>query len=129
MFKFFMGTTDNFLCNNLKAIFEKTETKYKNKNLNFNLFKELESLKLDALVSKEENSSDFEKNVKFKIKVLLGVYFVAIPFLAFILITHIFSFAYAYAFILTFAVAILATVRMESIIHKYAHKRCVKARC
>ena len=129
MFKLFMGTTDNFLCNNLKAIFEKTETKYKDRNLNFNLFKELESLKLNALVSKVENGSDFEKSIKSKLKILLGIYFVAIPFLAFILVTFIFSFAYDYAFILTFTVAILATVRMDSIIHKYAHYRCARAGC
>jgi len=50
MFKLFLNTTDNFLCNNLKAIFEKAERKYQNSSVD--LSKELEKLELNALVSR-----------------------------------------------------------------------------
>ena len=129
MLKLFLNTTDNFLCNNLKSIFEKTEKKYQNSSMKINLFNELESLKFNSLVSREYRSSNFEKNVKFKLKILLGVFFVAIPLFAFISITYLFNAEYSYAFVLTFIVAVLATIRMEKIIHRYAQNRYSKLSC
>lgn len=129
MLKLFMSATDNFLCSNLKSIFEKTEQSYKDRRMNIDLFKELERLKLSALVSREGNSSHFEKSIKLKLKLLLGIFFVIVPLFSLILITYLLGLEYSYAFTLTFAVAILATVRMENIIHRYARKRCVKTSC
>lgn len=129
MLKLFMNTTDNFLCNNLKSIFEKTEQSYKDRRMSIDLSKEFERLKLSALVSREGNSSHFEKSIKFKLKLLLGVFFVVVPLFSLILITYILGLEYSYAFTLTFAVAILGTIRMENIIHRYARKRCMKASC
>jgi len=127
MFKLFINTTDNFLCNNLKSIFEKAEKKYQNNSID--LFTELKKLELNALVSREQNSSSFEKNVKLKLKILLGIFFVAIPLFAFVSFTYVLHAKYSYAFIFTFAIAVFATMRMEKIIHRYAQKRCSKLRC
>jgi hypothetical protein len=127
--KLFLNTTDNFLCNNLKTIFEKSEKIYKKRDLEIDLFKELKNLEFNSLVSVRGSSSNFEKDVKLKLKVLLGLFFVALPLFAFVIITYLFSFEYSYAFIFTFAVALLATMRMENIIHKYAHRRYLKASC
>jgi hypothetical protein len=127
MFKLFLNTTDNFLCNNLKTIFEKAEKKYQDSSVD--LFKELEKLELNALVSREHDSSNFEKNVKLKLKIVLGIFFVAIPLFAFVSFTYLFHGQYSYAFIFTFAIALFATMRMEKIIHRYAQKRCSKLRC
>lgn len=129
MLKLFINTTDNFLCDNLKAIFEKTEQSYKNRSMKIDIFKELERLKYSALVSREENSSNFEKSIKLKLKLLLGVFFVGVPLLSLITIAYSFDLQYSYAFALTFAVAVLATIRMENIIHRYACKRFSKASC
>ncbi len=123
MLKLFLNTTDSFLCNNLKSIFEKTEKSYKNKNIQIDLFKELKNLEFNSLVNTQGSHSNFEKYVKFKLKVLLGTFFVAIPLLSFVLITYLFNLEYSYAFALTFLVALLATMRMENIIHKYSQKR------
>ena len=129
MFKLFLNTIDNFLCNNFKSIFEATENKYKSKSLNINLLMELENLKFNPLVGIQGISSDFEKSIKFKLKLLMGVFFVLIPLLAFVLIIYVFSLEYSYAFALTFLVALLATMRMEKIVHRYAQKRSSKASC
>ena len=129
MFKLFLNTTDNFLCNNLKSIFEATENKYKNRNMNVNLLKELENLELNSLVSVQGVNSDFEKSIKSKLRLLMGVFFMAIPLFAFVLITYMFSLEYSYAFALTFVIALLATMRMEKVVHQYAQKRYLKASC
>ena len=129
MFKLFLNTTDNFLCNNLKSIFEATEKKYKNRSLHVNLLKELENLKLNSLVSVQGMGSDFEKSIKSKLRLLMGVFFMVIPLLSFVLITYMFNFEYSYAFALTFIIALLATMRMEKVVHRYAQKRYSKASC
>ena len=97
--------------------------------MSIDIFKELERLKLSALVSREANSSNFEKSIKLKLKLLLGVFFVVVPLFSLIAITYIFDLQYSYAFTLTFAVAVLATIRMENIIHRYACKRFSKTSC
>jgi hypothetical protein len=129
MYKLFLNTTDNFLCNNLKSIFEATEKKYRNRSLPINLLKELENLELNSLVSVKGMSSDFEKSIKSKLRLLMGVFFMAIPLFAFVLITYVFSLEYSYAFALTFVVALLATMRMEKIVHRYVQKRYSKVSC
>lgn len=129
MLKLFMNTTDNFLCNNLKAIFEKTEQSYKNRSINIDIYKELERLELSALVSRDENSSNFEKIIKLKLKLLISIFFIAVPLFSLITITYIFDLQYSYAFALTFAITVLATIRMENIIHRYTCKRSSKASC
>ena len=129
MFKLFLNTTDNFLCNNLRSIFEATENKYKSRSLKINLLKELENLEFNPIVGIQGMSSDFEKSIKLKLRLLMGVFFVAIPLLAFVVITYVFSLEYSYAFALTFVIALLATMRMEKIVHRYAQKRYSKVSC
>ncbi|MFA6191607.1 MAG: hypothetical protein WC665_04565 [Sulfurimonas sp.] len=123
MIKLFLNKTDDFLCKNVRNIFEKTEDVYKNRGLKVNLMQELHNLEFNPIVCSVSGSSNFEKNIKIKIKALLGMFFVAIPLFAFSLITYILNIDYAYAFVFTFVVAILVSSRMDDIAKRYAQRR------
>ena len=123
MFNLWLTKTDDFLCNNVRKIFENLEDNYKNNNQKINLIRELEHFELDPLVSMNSGSSNFEKDVKFKLKVVIGLFFVLIPLISFILLSHIIGIQYSYAFVFTFAVAIFASIRMDKIASKYSNFR------
>ena len=119
----FLNVTDGFLFNSLKTIVEKTENRYEKRGLQINLSKELDALEEDPLVCREGSCSAFMKNIKLNIKLLLGVFFVAIPLFAFSSVSYVLNFDYSYAFVLTFIVAVFSSSRMENIVHKYTQLR------
>ena len=119
----FLNVTDSFLLNNLKAIVDKAETNSRNKGLPVNLVNELDVLDDDPLVCREGTCSAFMKSIKMNIKLLLGIFFVAVPLIAFSSITYLFNFDYSYAFVLTFIVALFSSIRMENTVHKYTQLR------
>jgi len=123
MIKLFLNKTDAFLCKNVKNIFEKAEHTYKSRGLEVNLIQELHNLEFNPLVCTIGKSSKFEKNIKIKIRAILGVFFVILPLFAFALVTYILNIDYAYAFISTFIVAILVASRMDEIAKRYAQRR------
>ncbi len=125
--KLFLSKTDDFLCKNVRNIFEKTESAYKSKGLEVNLMQELHNLEFNPIVCSLERSSNFEKNIKMKIKAVLGMFFVAIPLFAFVVVTYLLGIDYAYAFVLTFVVAILVSSRMDNIAQRYAQRRYLLA--
>ncbi len=129
MINTFLNFTDNFLCNNLKKIVDDIETRYRTKGLALDLPKELERLDEDAFVSRNLNRSDFEKQVKFNIKVLIGIFFVAVPLITFASISYLLDAHYSYAFVLTFIVALFSSVRMENIVHRYTQLRYSALAC
>jgi len=81
-----------------------------------NVLNELEKLKEDLLISRQVKTSDFEKIVRFDIKIVLGIFFVIVPIFGFSLFSYILNIEYSYGFVLTFLVAIFSTIRMESIL-------------
>ena len=119
----FLNVTDGFLFNSLKTIVEKTENRYEKRGLQINLSEELDALEVDPLVCREDSCSAFMKNIKLNIKLLLGVFFVAIPLFAFSSISYVLNFDYSYAFVLTFIVAVFSSIRMENIVHRYTQLR------
>ena len=125
----FLNVTDSFLLNSLKTIVEKAENRYQKRGLRINLSKELDTLDEDPLVCREGSCSAFMKNIKLNIKILLGVFFVAIPLFAFSSITYVLNFDYSYAFILTFIVAVFSSIRMENIVHRYTQLRLSTLAC
>ncbi len=127
MIKPFLNHTDNFLGNSVKNIFEKAENICKSKNKEFNLFKELENLKEDPIVSILSDSTKFEQHIKLKIKIMLGIFFVAIPLIVFMSVVTYLNLHPSYAFISTLVVAILATSRMDEIVNRYALSRTLEA--
>ncbi len=129
MIKTFLNFTDNFLCDNLKSIVTKTENYYRTKGMNLDLAKELEKLDDNALVGISAHMSEFEKKVKLNIKVLMGIFFVAVPLLAFSTITYLLNVEYSYAFVLTFVVALFSNIRLENIVHRYTQLRYSTLAC
>jgi hypothetical protein len=123
MIKLFLNKTDEFLCKNVKGIFEKAESAYKSKGLEVDLVQELRNLELNPLVCAAGRNSKFEKNIKIKIRMILGIFFVAIPLFGFALVTYIFNIDYLFAFISTFVVAMLVSYRMDEIAKRYAQRR------
>ena len=129
MIKTFLNFTDTFLCNHLKSIVEKTENYYQTKGMDLDLPHELDNLDDNALVGSTTHMSLFEKRVKFNIKVLMGIFFVAVPLLGFSSITYLLNAEYSYAFILTFAVALFSSIRLENIVHRYTQLRYSALAC
>lgn len=125
MIKLFLNKTDDFLCKNVKGIFEKTENSYKNRGLEIDLVEELNKLEINPFVCKVGASSSFEKNIKIRIKIVLGVFFVAIPLFAFALLTYMLGIDYLYAVLSTFLVAMLVSYRMDYIAKRYVSRRCL----
>lgn len=127
MIKLFLNKTDDFLCKNVKGIFEKAESTYKKKGLDVDLTQELRNLELNPLVCATGKNSKFERNIKIKIRIVLGMIFVAIPLFAFALLTYILNIDYLFAFVSTFVVAMLVSYRMDEIAKRYAQRRFLLA--
>ena len=123
MIKLFLNTTDKFLCDRVKSVFSTTESKLQKEYSQDKLLKELEKFQENPLGCTIGIHSKFEKNVKKKIKLILGIFFVFIPlvvFSAFAYFTHI---DISFALFATFAVAILVSSRMEEIAQRYVNFR------
>lgn len=123
----FLQTTDNFLSNRVKDIFETTEKKYTEHENNIDIMQELKKLQEDPLGCMIGNNSKFETTVKVKIKLILGLFFVIIPLLGFNLFTYITNLSSTYAFILTLVVAILVASRIEEIVNRYVQTRTLQS--
>ena len=123
MIKIFLNTTDNFLCKNVKNIFEKVENGFEKEEKSFNVLKELQSLEDNPLGCTIGNDSKFETAVKVKIKMYLAIFFVIVPLLGFAFLAYVSSVAYTYAFVLTFVVAVFVASRIEEIAKRYTATR------
>jgi len=129
MIKLFLNMTDEFLCKNVKDIFEKTESTYKSKGVDVDVAQELYHLESDPLVCAKTScrNSEFEKNIKIKIRAVLGIFFVVIPLIGFTTMTYMLNIDYLFAFVSTFAVAMAVSYRMDEITKRYAQRRFVLA--
>jgi hypothetical protein len=123
LLQFFLNTTDNFLCNSVKRVFEKTERSYKATDFGVDLRKELQSFQDKPLGCVIGVESKFETAIKLKIKMIIGLFFVLIPLLGFSTLALISEIKIIYAFIMTFVVAILVSSRMEEIAKRYVLTR------
>ena len=123
MFNFLLRQTDNFICTNVKSIFEGLETNYKNKDIKVDLNQELKSLEFDPFVRIRQKSSAFEKSIKLKLTSVIGIFFVLIPLAVMLYVSYDMNVPYAYAFIVTFVVAIFAAYRTNKVITRYSNFR------
>ncbi|WP_455756861.1 hypothetical protein [Sulfurimonas sp.] len=123
MFNLWLNKTDDFLCLNVRNIFENLEDTYQDKNKEINLIQELQHLELDPFVSIKNNSSSFERTVKFKLKAIVGIFFVLLPLISFLILFNFAGIDYSYAFVATFGVAIFASTRMDKIAARYSDFR------
>jgi multidrug transporter EmrE-like cation transporter len=123
MFKLFLNTTDKFLCNSVKSVFTNAESKFKAQYSQNTLLKELEKFQENPLGCTIGIHSKFEKNIKVKIKFILGIFFVFTPLVIFSAFTYLTHIDISYALFATFGVAILVSSRMEEIANRYVNFR------
>jgi len=123
MIKLFLNTTDKFLCDSVKSVFSKTESKLNTDYSESSLLKELEKFQENPLGCTIGIHSKFEKNVKIKIKFILGIFFVLIPLMVFSSFTYLTHIDISFALFATFGVAILVSSRMEEIAQRYVNFR------
>jgi len=123
MLKKLLFTTDTFLCNRVKTIFEKVETSYMQKDPNINIFQELQKLQENPLGCTIGNKDAFENSVKIKIKLIIGFFFVLLPLIGFALLAYIWHLDYVYSVLMTLSVAFFISMRLETIVQRYAHTR------
>lgn len=123
MIKLFLNTTDKFLCDSVKSVFSRTESKLNTDYSKSSLLKELEKFQENPLGCTIGIHSKFEKNVKMKIKLILGIFFVLIPLVVFSSFTYLTHIDISFALFATFGVAILVSSRMEEIAQRYVNFR------
>ncbi|EDZ62893.1 hypothetical protein SMGD1_1769 [Sulfurimonas gotlandica GD1] len=125
MIKQFLDLTDMFLCNSVRDIFEKVEDKHRNKNVDVNISQELKNFEANPLTCVVGCDTKFETNIKLQVKMMLGIFFVAIPLLGFLALSYILGMPSSYAFVFTFIVAMLATSRIDEIAKRYVSTRAL----
>lgn len=123
MTNIFLKATDDFICKNMKNIFENLEKTYTKRNEKINLFEELRNLKMNPFALTPNKSTSFEKELKHKLKIVIGIFFVSIPLVLLLTLTYINQLDYVYPIALTFAIAIFASSRTEKIADRYSHFR------
>ncbi|QOP45104.1 hypothetical protein [Sulfurimonas paralvinellae] len=123
MLKLFLNTTDKFLCNSVRSVFQKTEAQYSEKISKEKLIDELNRFKENPLECTLGMRSEFQKNVKTKIKLILGIFFVFIPLLVFGTFSYLTHIDITFAIFSTLAVALLVSSRMETIAKRYVNLR------
>lgn len=123
MLNYFLKKTDDFICLNVKNIFENLETNYKEHDKKVNLFQELKNLEFDPFVNINKESSSFEKSIKLKLKIIIGMFFVLLPLIPLLLASYVTEVQYTYAFLFTFIVAIFASTRTTKIASRYSKFR------
>ncbi|MEA3371359.1 MAG: hypothetical protein U9Q40_08455 [Campylobacterota bacterium] len=126
LIKLFLKTTDNFLFYSVKNAFEKAENRCQQEPIKIDVLKELKSFEENPLGCVIGVGSKFETNLKIKIKIVLGLFFVLIPVLGFGAISYFLTIPQTYAFIATFIVAILAASRMDEISRRYVQSRALE---
>ena len=126
MIKVFLNTTDNFLCASIKSTFTKAESRYKKDNLQLDLKKELNNFQENPLGCMIGIDSKFETNIKLKIKLILGLFFVVAPLLVFSLFSYLADISPSYGFMATFGVAILVASRVEELSKRYVQTRMLE---
>ena len=125
MVKLFLDTTDKFLCDRIKSTFSQTENKYKQQHKEFNLEKELQHFQDNPLGCVIGLKSDFETKIKLKIKLMIGLFFVLIPIIAFSFVSYIMNVDYAFAFLAVLPIALWVSNRMENLSTRYVHTRAL----
>jgi len=126
MIKYFLNTTDNFLCSSIKTAFSKAENAYKIKNKEVDLLQELQNFSDSPLGCMIGIDSKFETNVKLKIKLILGLFFVIVPLLVFSTFSYALNIELTYGVLATLGVAILVASRFEELSKRYVGTRILE---
>jgi len=123
MIKMLLNKTDGFLCESIKGAFSKVERDFSKNSTQLDLLQELKKFEGDPLSCAMGTSSDFQKTVKLKIKMVLGLFFVFIPLVVFTAFSYVVHIHFTYAFVATFFLALLVASRVEELATRYVHSR------
>ncbi|MEN8302657.1 MAG: hypothetical protein ABFQ64_01130 [Campylobacterota bacterium] len=126
MIKQFLNFTDSFLFNSVSSAFKKAERGCAKEHRKVDLLQELKSFEENPLGCVIGVGSKFETDIKVKIKVILGLFFVLIPVVGFGAVSYFLTIPQTYAFIATFIVAMLAASRMDEISRRYVQSRALE---
>ena len=126
MVKKFLNRTDSFLCDSVREIFEEVEGNHRAKRVSVDISQELKNFEENPLTCVVGCDTKFETNIKVKVKIMIGIFFVAIPLFGFLALTYMLDIASSYAFVLTFIVAMLATSRIDEIAKRYVSTRVME---
>jgi len=122
----FLNTTDKFLCNSIKNTFSKNEMTYKTNHESINIEKELANFQENPLGCVIGIDSKFETNIKLRIKLIIGLFFVLVPIVIFSLFSYLIHINYVYAFLATMPIALLVSSRMETLSKRYVQTRSLE---
>jgi hypothetical protein len=123
MIRYFFNTTDNFICNRIKNVFEQTEQRFEEKQMPLDLSSELEKLEAEPLGCVLTSRDAFERSVKFKIKLIIGFFFVLVPLLVFGTVSYLTDINITFAVYATLLVAYLVSSRIETLARRYVQTR------
>lgn len=117
------NTTDNFLCYSLKKIVAKTEQKYKKSNIKEDIETALHHFEQNPLGCMIGLDSKFEKSIKIKIKLIIGLFFIALPLVVMSALATILHIPLEVPFLIMFAIALFVSQRTEVIAKRYVTTR------
>jgi hypothetical protein len=126
MLKLFLNATDDFLCNRIKNSFSHAEKRYATSSLQIDLKEELNKFQENPLGCMIGLNSNFEADIKVKIKLIIGFFFVLVPLTVFSLFSYLINIPLEIGFIATFAIAVLVSSRMEEISRRYVQLRMLE---
>ena len=123
MLKLLLNGTDEFLCHSIKKSFANIEESYKKKHKTIDLLHELEDFKEDPIGCIIGVRSSFQRDVKLKLKLVVGFFFVLFPMIVLSYLSYLANLHFTYAMIFTVFIALLASSRIEEISKRYVHSR------
>ncbi len=123
MLKPFLNRVDAFILDGIKRIFRKIENNYKFNGLSVDIVQELKNFESNPLTCVVACDTKFETKIKLQLKIMIGLFFVAVPLSLLSLLTYILGLEYSYAFILTFIIALFVTSRLDEIAKRYVLSR------
>jgi hypothetical protein len=123
MVNLLVNTTDTFLCHRIRSVFNKTEAKFSNSFSKEKLLDELERFEENPLECTIGMRSEFQKEVKMKIKLIVGFFFVFIPLTVLSLFAYFTKVDITFAIFATLFIALFASSRLEEVAERYVHAR------
>jgi len=123
LIRLFLKITDKFLYTSIENAFRDTENAFRRNHLSFDILKELKKFKKEPLGCVIGLNSKFEIKLKLYLKLVIGFYFVFIPFLAFALLFYFLNINILFTVFTTLLISILASRRTEQLAKDYVEYR------
>ncbi len=123
MIRLFLKITDEFLYTSIENAFRDTENAFRRNHRSFDIVKELKNFENQPIGCMLGTNSKFEIKLKLYIKLVIGFYFVFIPFFAFAIVFYFLNINILFSVFTTLLVSILASRRTEQLAKRYVEYR------